>query len=151
MQATRRQFAFYEQRGISVPGLTLLYLFNDLPEKTYFTIFNEKNKDLHQLEKDGIVGGPSIVFQRYHEKGVTKIRQTEYGETARPCGSIVDYDANTLYLWSLVKDMPTGWYKRRREENESARADGRGIVDVGNRTDGTLYPTSDQRSGEEDR
>ena len=84
LQAIRRQFAFYEQRGIdmfkqgiSVPGLTLLYLFNDLPEKTYFTIFNEKNKDLHQLVKDGIVGGPSIVFQRYHEKGVTKIRQTE--------------------------------------------------------------------------
>ena len=125
LQAIRRQFAFYEQRGIdmfkqgiSVPGLTLLYLFNDLPEKTYFTIFNEKNKDLHQLVKDGIVGGPSIVFQRYHEKGVTKIRQTEYGETARPCGSIVGYDANALYLWSLMQDMPTGWYKRRREENE---------------------------------
>ena len=125
LQAIHRQFAFYEQRGIdmfkqgiSVPGLTLLYLFNDLPEKTYFTIFNEKNKDLHQLVKDGIVGGPSIVFQRYHEKGVTKIRQTEYGETARMCGSIVGYDANALYLWSLMQDMPTGWYKRRREENE---------------------------------
>ena len=125
LQAIRRQFTFYEQRGIdmfkqgiSVPGLTLLYLFNDLPEKTYFTIFNEKNKDLHQLVKDGIVGGPSIVFQRYHEKGVTKIRQTEYGETARSCGSIVGYDANALYLWSLMQDMPTGWYKRRREENE---------------------------------
>ena len=115
LQAIRRQFAFYEQRGIdmfkqgiSVPGLTLLYLFNDLPEKTYFTIFNEKNKDLHQLVKDGIVGGPSIVFQRYHEKGVTKIRQTECRETARPCGSIVGYDANALYLWSLMQDMPTG-------------------------------------------
>ena len=41
LQAIRRQFAFYEQRGIdmfkqgiSVPGLTLLYLSNDLPEKT---------------------------------------------------------------------------------------------------------------------
>ena len=51
--AIDRQFAFYHKRGIdmfkqgiSVPGLTLLYLFNDLPEKTYFTIFSEKNKDL---------------------------------------------------------------------------------------------------------
>ena len=49
LQAIDRQFAFYQQRGIhmfkqgiSVPGLTLLYLFNDLPEKPYFTIFNEK-------------------------------------------------------------------------------------------------------------
>ena len=91
------------KQGISVPGLTLLYLFNDFPEKTYFTIFNEKNKDLHDLVKDNIVGGPSIIFHRYHEKGVTTLRQNEYGEVARPCRSIVGYDANALYLWSLMQ------------------------------------------------
>ena len=86
LQAIDRQIAFYEQRGIdmfkqgiSVPGLTLLYLFNDLPEKTYFTIFNEKNKDLHHLVKDHVVGGASLIFHRYHEKGVTTLRQNEYG------------------------------------------------------------------------
>ena len=106
LQAIHRQFAFYEERwidmfkrDISIPGLTLLYLFNDLPEKSYFTLFNEKNKDLHQLVKDGIVGGPSLIFQRYHEKGATNIRHVEY-------------------LWSLMQDMPTGWYTRRREEND---------------------------------
>ena len=125
IQAIDRQFAFYEQRGIdmfkqgiSVPGLTLLYLFNDLPEKTYFTIFNENNKDLHHLVKDHVVGGTSLVFHRYHEKGVTTLRQNEYGETARQCRSIVGYDANALYLWSLMQDMPMGWYTRRREEND---------------------------------
>ena len=125
LQAIDRQFAFYRQRGIdmfkqgiSVPGLTLLYLFNDLPEKTYFTIFNEKNKDLHDLVKDNIVGGPSIIFHRYHEKGVTTLRQNEYGEAARPCRSIVGYDANALYLWSLMQDMPMGWCTRRRVEKD---------------------------------
>ena len=125
LQAIDRQFAFYEQRGIdmfkqgiSVPGLTLLYLFNDLPEKTYFTIFNEKNKDLHHLVKDHVVGGPSLIFHRYHEKGVTTLRQNEYGETARQCRSIVGYDANALFLWSLMQYMPMGWYTRRREEND---------------------------------
>ena len=125
LQAIDIQFAFYEQRGIdmfkqgiSVPGLTLLYLFNDLPEKTYFTIFNEKNKDLYHLVKDHVVGGASLVFHRYHEKGVTMLRQNEYGEAARPCRSIVGYDANALYLWSLMQDMPMGWYTRRREEND---------------------------------
>ena len=85
LQAIDRQFAFYQQRcidmfkkGISVPGLTWLYLFNDLPEKTYFTIFNEKNKDLHHLVKYLVVGGPSLVFHRYHEKGVTTLRHNEY-------------------------------------------------------------------------
>ena len=123
LQAIDRQFAFYQQRGIdmfkqgiSVRALTLLNLFNDLPEKTYFTIFNEKNKDLHDLVKDTIIGGPSIIFHRYHEKGVTTLRQNVYGEAARPCRSIVGYDANALYLWSLMQDMPIGWDTRRRAQ-----------------------------------
>ena len=33
------------------------------------------------------------------------------------CRSIVGYDANALYLWALMQDMPTGWYMRRRAEN----------------------------------
>ena len=97
--------------GISVPGLTLLYLFKDLTSETYFTVFNKKNSDLHHLVKNNIVGGPAIIFHRYHEKDITKIRGEE------TCRSIVGYDANALYLWALMQDMPTGWYVRRREEN----------------------------------
>ena len=119
LQAIDKQFAFYQQHnidmfkdGISVPGLSLLHLFNDLPNDTYFTVFNRTNSDLHELVKDNIVGGPAIIFHRYHEKDVTKIRGG--GET---CRSIVGYDANALYLWALMQDMPTGWYVRRRAEN----------------------------------
>ena len=119
LDAISKQFAFYRDRdidmfkdGISVPGLSLLHLFNDLPNDTFFTIFNQTNSDLHKLVKDNIVGGPAIIFHRYHEKDVTKIRGG--GET---CRSIVGYDANALYLWALMQDMPTGWYVRCREEN----------------------------------
>ena len=119
LQAIDKQFAFYQQHnidmfkdGISVPGLLLLHVFNDLPNDTYFTVFNRTNSDLHQLVKDNIVGGPAIIFHRYHEKDVTKIRGG--GKT---CRSIVGYDANALYLWALMQDMPTGWYVRRRAEN----------------------------------
>ena len=120
LDAILKQFAFYRDRdidmfkdGISVPGLSLLHLFNDLPNDTYFTVFNRTNSDLHKLVKDNIVGGPAIIFHRYHEKDVTKIRGG--GET---CRSIVGYDANALYLWAIMQDMPTGWYTRRREENK---------------------------------
>ena len=119
LQAIDKQFAFYQQHnidmfkdGISVPGLSLLHLFNDLPNDTYFTVFNRTNSDLHELVKDNIVGGPAIIFHRYHEKNVTRIRGG-----SEPCRSIVGYDANALYLWALMQDMPTGWYVRRREEN----------------------------------
>ena len=63
--------------------------------------------------KDNIVGGPAIIFHRYHEKDVTKIRGG-----SEPCRSIVGYDANALYLWALMQDMPTGWYTRRRAEKQ---------------------------------
>ena len=118
LEAISKQFTFYRDRridmfkdGISVPGLSLLYLFNNLPPKTFFTVFNQTNSDLHKLVKDNIVGGPAIIFHRYHEKDVTKIRGG--GET---CRSIVGYDANALYLWAIMQDMLTGWYVRRREE-----------------------------------
>ena len=119
LDAIAKQAAFYRDRhidmfkdGISVPGLSLLHLFNDLPNGTNFVTFNRTNSDLHKLVKDNIVGGPAIIFHRYHEKDVTKIRGG--GET---CHAIVGYDANALYLWALMQDMPTGWYVRRREEN----------------------------------
>ena len=120
LDAIAKQAGFYKHQnidmfkdGISVPGLSLLHLFNDLPNDTYFTVFNRTNSDLHELVKDNIVGGPAIIFHRYHEKDVTKIRGG--GET---CRSIVGYDANALYLWAIIQDMPTGWYTRRREENK---------------------------------
>ena len=119
LDAIAKQFAFYRDRdidmfkdGISVPGLSLLHLFNDLPNDTYFVTFNRTNSDLHQLVKDNIVGGTAIIFHRYHEKNVTQIRGG--GEM---CRSIVGYDANALYLWAIMQDLPTGWYTRRRAEN----------------------------------
>ena len=54
---------------------------------------------------------PSL-FHRYHEKDVTNIRGEE------TCRSIVGYDANALYLWALMQDMPTVWCTRRREEKQ---------------------------------
>ena len=119
LEAIDKQAAFYHDQhidifkdGISVPGLTLLYLFNDLPPDTNFVNFNRTNSDLHQLVKDNIVGGPAIIFHRYHEKDVTKIRGGD-----ELCRAIVGYDVNALYLWAIMQDMPTGWYTRRRAEN----------------------------------
>ena len=83
--------------GVSVPALTLLYLFNELPSNTFFIVFNQKNGDLHLLVKGNIASGPAIIFHRYREKDVTKIRGEE--ET---CRSIVGYHANALYMWALM-------------------------------------------------
>ena len=105
--ALEKMCAFWKEKnidmlrqGISIPGITLIYLFSTLEPGRFFSLFNEKNKDLYTLFKSNMVGGPSIIFHRYHEKDK----------------KIVGYDANALYLWAIMQDMPTGSFTRRREE-----------------------------------
>ena len=57
--------------------------------------------------KEAVVGGPSLVFTRYHEVGITKIRSHRIAEP-RLCKNIVGYDANALYLSTMLGDMPCG-------------------------------------------
>ena len=99
--------------AIGVPGLTLRYLFKTLPHNVNFSLFHEKHKDLHQLLRSEMVGGPSIIFHRYQEKGLTAIRQPD----GKQVSCLEGYDANALYLWALVQDMPTEDPVRRRKEN----------------------------------
>ncbi|KXJ22829.1 Zinc finger and SCAN domain-containing protein 22 [Exaiptasia diaphana] len=108
------------RQGISIPGVTLTYLFMTLEPDIFFSLFDEKNKDLYYSFKSNMVGGPSIIFHRYHEAGQTKIREKEMieqGKQPKVCENVVGYDANALYLWAIMQEMPTGAYVRRREEN----------------------------------
>ena len=55
------------------------------------------------------VGGPSIIFSRYHKRNVTNIK----GIDGNKCKTIVGYDCNSLYSYAIKQDMPTGVYVRR--------------------------------------
>ena len=94
LQAIDIQFSFYQQRdidmfkqGISVPGLALLYLFNDLPKK----VFNEKNKYLHHLFKYHVVGGASLIFSAITRKG-SPIYARRRGRTCGLSGQTCRWD-----------------------------------------------------------
>jgi hypothetical protein len=89
-------------------------LFSDLGQllNTFFSLFQERDKDLYYKFKENIVGGLSIIFHRYHEKDKTHIRG------GKLCKRIWGADANALYLWALSQPMPTGYYVRRRKEND---------------------------------
>ena len=69
--------------------------------------------------KEAVVGGPSLVFTRYHEFGVTKIRSHRIAEP-RFCKNIVGYDANALYLSTMLRDMPCGKGRVVYYNNEAA-------------------------------
>ncbi|XP_025085055.1 uncharacterized protein LOC112558684 isoform X2 [Pomacea canaliculata] len=120
LQALDNQITFYATLGvdmvkdaISAPGITLRYLFKTLSSDVYFSLFDDKTKDIHSLLRDNITGGPSIIFHRHHEKSHTFIRN----DLSKPVQSIEGFDANALYLWALCQNMPTEHPIIRKKEN----------------------------------
>ena len=67
----------------------------------------------YELLKTGMVGGPSMVFCRYAERGVTGIRSHVHEKESKKiknkkCKTILGYDANALYLYCSGQKMPCG-------------------------------------------
>ena len=65
--------------------------------------------EAYEMLTTGMIGGPSIVFCRYAEAGVSKIRSHIYrGGEAKTCRSVQGLDANSLYLFCSGQEMPCG-------------------------------------------
>jgi len=116
VEAVDKQIRFFASKGLdmlkdwySVPGLTLRYLFQLLPAGVYFSLYGNESKKLHDLIKANLVGGLSVVFHRYHERGRTYLclRPPQFGQLPL-CKKVLGFDANALYLFSLMQPMPTG-------------------------------------------
>ena len=110
LEAIDKQSRFYQslqldmlKDGIGIPSLTLKYLFSTLPSQTYFSLFSERYSPIHTLFRQNLVGGPSIIYHRFHEAGVTHLRK----ENGKLVQAILGYDANALYLGCIAGDMPT--------------------------------------------
>ena len=122
VQAVEKLQKYYFDRNIdmfkisiSLPGLARKMLFEcGRQAGASFALFDESNKDLYYTVKQNIIGGPSIIFNRYHKAGETFIR----GNPDKQCQTIVGFDANALYLWSIGQDMPSGPFVRRKVEND---------------------------------
>ena len=115
VQAIENMLVFYKEKeldifkiAISLPGIARKMLFDaGKKEGAAFTLFSEKNKALHEVIKKNLIGGPSIIFTRYHKVGETMIRGL------KPCQQILGFDANALYLWSFSQKMPVGHFINR--------------------------------------
>ena len=64
--------------------------------------------EAYEMLKTGMIGGPSIVFCRYAEAGVSEIRSHIYSEKAKTCRSVHGLDSNSLYLFCSGQEMPCG-------------------------------------------
>lgn len=63
---------------------------------------DEEQKEIYGKMKRNIVGGPSIIFNRFAKAGHTTIRD------GKMCKKVIGYDANALYLGCIGGDMPCG-------------------------------------------
>ena len=112
LEALEKMRAFYTDKGIdilkdavSIPSVSLHDLLRGCVERD--AELYSPGKEAYEMLKEAVVGGPSLVFTRYHEVGVTKIRSHRIAEP-RLCKNILGYDANALYLSTMLRDMPCG-------------------------------------------
>ena len=108
LEALEKMRAFYTEKGIdavSLPGVSLHYLLRGTIDRG--AELWTPSKEAYEMLKGAMVGGPSIVFKRFHEAGVTQIRPHRF-KKAKKCHRIIGYDANALYLSTMLRDMPGG-------------------------------------------
>ena len=85
LEALEKMRAFYTvmeidipKYAVSVPGVSLHYLPPGLIE--WGTELYSPGKEVYKMLKGVVVGGPSLVFTRYHIVGVMKIRSHQYAD-----------------------------------------------------------------------
>ena len=124
LEALQKMKNFYIGKGIdimkdavSIPGVSLHYLLKGAIERK--AELYAPSKEAYEMLKEAVVGGPSLVFTRYHEAGKTRIRSHQYpvpknekkaraAGAAKLCQNILGYDANALYLSTMLREMPCG-------------------------------------------
>ena len=87
-------------------------------------LFNEKNKDLHQIVKDHVDGGLSIVFHRYHEKGVTSYVRTSTESPLDHRSSGTRLHGQMAAEWLTRESKRTGHFRRFGDAVSMARREG---------------------------
>ena len=112
LEALEKMKSFYTERGIdilkdavSLPGVSLHYLLRGAIERGADLYC--PGREAYTMLKRAVVGGPSLVFTRYHEAGVTGIRSHQF-EEPRLCKKILGFHASALYLSTMLREMPYG-------------------------------------------
>ena len=112
LEALQKMKNFYTEKGIdimkdavSIPGVSLHYLLKGAIDRN--ADLYSPSKEAYNMLKEAVVGGPSLVFTRYHEVGKTRIRSHQIAEP-QLCKNILGYDANALYLSTMLREMPCG-------------------------------------------
>ena len=127
LEALEKMKSFYTERGIdilkdavSLPGVSQHYVLRGAIERGADLYC--PGREAYGMLKRAIVGGPSLVFTRYHEAGVTRIRAHKFASAQKDLGirrerSISLDDAESNAVWKGEREI-----LQRRPPRRSGRS-----------------------------
>ena len=114
LEALEKMRGFYTDLDIdiikdaaSLPGVSMNYLLCGTLNRPNAPELFVPGPEAYEMLKGAVMGGPSLVFCRKHEAGVTRIRSHKY-QDAKVCRKVLGYDANALYPSTMLGLMPCG-------------------------------------------
>ena len=93
--------------AVSLPGVSMKYILRGTLRGYNPPELDAPGREAYEMLKAAVVGGPSLVFTRKHVAGKTRIRSHKY-DLARIVKRILGFDANSLYPYTMTKEMPCG-------------------------------------------
>ena len=106
--------AYYTKLGVdifkdavSLPGVSMQYILRGTLRRRNASELYAPGPEAYEMLKTAVVGGRSLVFTRKHVAGETRIRSHKY-DLARTVKRILGFDANSLYPYTMTKEMPCG-------------------------------------------
>ena len=100
--------------SFSVSGVAKRQMMNKKSNDAFFCLYPKRHADLHKALRSRLTGGLSIVFSRLAIAGETKIRPHQINDP-ETCRKIIVLDANSLYLYAIQQENPTGYFVHYKE------------------------------------
>ena len=102
--------------AFSISGLAKFQMLNRVSDNAFFCLYPKRHADLYHKMRSKLVGGLSYVSCRlaFSEKSRIRSHQIENAEIVKRCAG---YDANSLYLYALMQECPSGYFTRYKESN----------------------------------
>ena len=124
VQAVQNLLRPYLEQGLdifktsfSVSGVAKLQMMKKIEKNTFFCLFPKRHGDLYKTFRSQLTGGLSLIFCRLAISGETKIRSHEI-DNPETVKKVLGLDANSLYLYAIPQNNPTGYFCRYKEEED---------------------------------
>ena len=124
VQAVQNLLRPYLQQGLDifktsflVSGVAKLQIMKKIEKNTFFCLFPKRHGDLYKTLRSQLTGGLSLIFCRLAISGETKIRSHEI-DNPETVKKVLGLDANSLYLYAIAQNNPTGYFCRYKEEED---------------------------------